>query len=350
MPIVNLFFDVRRAPNGISQEAHVGALLDLCERVDRLPSVSSSVGLPEHHGFADGYLPSPVVLGAAIAGRTRHMRLDLVLVLPLYEPVRLAEDLAVLDLASKGRLTVTCVAGYVESDFSMLGVELSVRGTLLEEHVQTLKAAWTGEEFEYQGRRIRVTPRPYQSPRPRIIIGGSTRAAARRAVRLADGFAPTTNPELLEMYRDELIAAGRDPGPKPEPPAPFQSLVAVSTEPDKTWKQVAEFCQYESNSYYDLQSKAFGDRLVKAFGDPPAYRHVDDPDELRTSGRYLVLTPEQCIEWARRTGSVSIQPLMCGLDPAIATRSIDLIEAEVLPALDSPVIDDAATHERTRKD
>src|SRR5262249_55084866 len=139
--------------------------------------------LSEHHGVDDGYLPAPLTLAAAIAGRTKNLRINIAAILvPLHDPVRLAEQLAVLDLLSGGRVGFVAGLGYRQEEFDMAGIDRKERGQLLDESVRVLRQAWTGEPFQWRGRTIRVTPKP-QSP-PMILIGGSTAGAARRAARL----------------------------------------------------------------------------------------------------------------------------------------------------------------------
>jgi len=174
----------------------------------------ASVTLSEHHGADDGYLPSLVTLASAIAARTESIHIMLAaLIAPMHDPLRIAEDLAVLDRISKGRISVTVAGGYVPSEFEMFGRTIGDRVRLTTEMVETLKAAWTGEPFEFRGRTVRVTPTPYPDPRPAILLGGSGERAARRAGRLAHGVLPTM-PEFWVFYCDEIRKPGRpDPGP-----------------------------------------------------------------------------------------------------------------------------------------
>src|SRR5262249_60340246 len=160
-------------------------------------------GVAEHHGVDDGSLPAPLTLAAAIAGRTRRININIAaLLVPLHDPVRLAEELAVLDLASGSRVGFVAGLGYREEEFAMAGVDRKARGRLLEEYVQVLRQAWTGEPFEWHGRTIRVTPRPCSEPL--MLVGGSTAAAARRAARLRLGFFPAIgDAHLADVYHDE---------------------------------------------------------------------------------------------------------------------------------------------------
>jgi alkanesulfonate monooxygenase SsuD/methylene tetrahydromethanopterin reductase-like flavin-dependent oxidoreductase (luciferase family) len=149
------------------------------------------IRVSEHHGSEDGYCPSPLTALAAIAGRTRRVRLrTMALLLPLYDPVRMAEDVAALDLVSAGRIELVIGAGYRESEFALFGKDRSTRGRQVEEGIAVLRRAWAGEEFSYQGRPV-ITPQPYQTGGPALLLGGSSHAAARRAARIADGFVPT---------------------------------------------------------------------------------------------------------------------------------------------------------------
>ena len=216
-----------------SSQELVAAALEQCAWADRLGFVS--VTLSEHHGSPDGYLPSPLVVGAAIAARTQNLRILLAaLIAPLHDPIRLAEDIAVLDVVSNGRVIPVLSAGYVESEFRTFGRTLAERRGIMDAIVPLLELAWTGEPFEYRGTEVRVTPRPVQQPRPPIFMGGGSRAAARRAARFADHFIPTL-PEFFELYRDECLALGKpDPGPAPRT---LGNFVHVAEDPDAAWEQ-----------------------------------------------------------------------------------------------------------------
>jgi alkanesulfonate monooxygenase SsuD/methylene tetrahydromethanopterin reductase-like flavin-dependent oxidoreductase (luciferase family) len=329
MASLSFHFDLRSSPTGATHAELTTAVLDICEWADRLENVAVTARVLEHHFSKDGYNPSPITLAAAIAGRTRRMAISAVVLLSFYHPLRLAEDLALLDLLSRGRLSFILAAGYRREEFDGFGVELHDRGRLMEEGISTLKKAWTGEPFEFRGKTVQVMPRPFQQPRPPIIMGGSSKAAARRAARIADGFAPT-DPALLHVYRDELIALGKDPGP--EPPSAgvggttLETLVAVSEDPDATWKEVAPHCLYEINTYFSwLRGTPAG---VAGFWEET------NADVLREKGRYLVLTPEELVRRAQgQGGAITIEPLLGGVAPEIAWRSLQLIAAKVLPAL-----------------
>lgn len=280
------------------------------------------VALSEHHGSDDGYCPSPLVLASAIASRTQTLRiLVAAVILPLYEPVRLAEDLAVLDLVSGGRVDLVVGAGYRAAELAMFGRTMDERVALVEEGIALLRAAWTGEEFDYRGRRIRVTPRPARPRGPALVLAGSTKAGARRAARLGDGFMPV-DISLWPVYVEECERLGRDPGPAPAMSGPM--FIHVAEDPDKAWAAIAPHALHETNSY--------GQWLNEAAALGP-YTPSDDADALRASGAYAVVTPDECIALAREHGALRLHPLMGGLPPELSWESLELIAAKVLPAL-----------------
>src|SRR3977135_4482055 len=152
-------------------------------------------------------------MAAAMAARTQHARIQIAaLIAPFHDPLRLAEDIAVVDLLSGGRLDLVIANGYVPGEFDMFGCELSDRVKRTTETVGTLKQAWTGAPFEFRGRTVQVTPAPAQPGGPKISLGGSGPAAARRAARIADGFMPSS-PAILDVYRDGMQKP-RQPDPR----------------------------------------------------------------------------------------------------------------------------------------
>jgi alkanesulfonate monooxygenase SsuD/methylene tetrahydromethanopterin reductase-like flavin-dependent oxidoreductase (luciferase family) len=314
-------FDLRNP--AIAQTAmadRYAAALDMAEWADRLGALNITVS--EHHGSPDGYLPSPLPMLGAMAARTRTSRLMVAaLIAPFYDPIRLAEDLLVLDNLSKGRIDLIIAAGYVESEFQMYGASLGDRAKRVVETVQTLKAAFAGESFEFRGRAVGITPGPYATG-PSITLGGSSEAAARRAARIADGFLPSV-PEVWDFYRDELHQLGRpDPGPCPIGP---NRTIALADDADKGWDRFAPFFLHETNAY--------GEWLAHNDGAGP-YEVVTDADELRARGEYVVLTPEDYIAELKAApfAFALLHPMCGGIPPELAWESLRLFEHEVMPA------------------
>ncbi len=297
------------------------AALDMAEWADRLGCVSIAVS--EHHGSPDGYLPSPLTMTAALAARTTNVRFMIAaLIAPFYDPLRLAEDSIVLDHLSKGRVDLIVGAGYVSEEFAMFDVPVAERAKRVTEVVRTLKAAFTGKPFEYRGRTVHVTPAPYRDGGPTLILGGSSEGAARRAARIADGFLPSV-PEVWEFYRDEVQRLGRsDPGPSP---IGQNRTVALADDVEVGWQQMGPYFLHEANAYGTWQARE---------GVASPYRNASDIDELRATGQYAVLTPDQYIDELRAASFpfAFFHPLCGGMPIELAWSSLHLFEHEVSPA------------------
>jgi alkanesulfonate monooxygenase SsuD/methylene tetrahydromethanopterin reductase-like flavin-dependent oxidoreductase (luciferase family) len=326
MAFFGMRFDMRTpafAPGTGAQRYR--AAVDMAAWADRVGFLL--VVLSEHHGSADGYLPSPIPMAAAIAARTETIRLMLsAIIAPFHDPLGLAEDLAVLDLLSAGRVDVVLANGYVQGEFDMFDVPMADRARITTETLRTLKAAWTGEPFDHRGRNVRVLPMPAQPGGPRISLGGSVEAAARRAARIADGFVPST-PEIWEFYVDECLKLGKpDPGPNM---GGDTSVVHVATNVDEAWEQLAPYAMHEVNAYGAWSAAA-------GLGTQVGYDRFEDADALRASGRYRVVTPEQLVADLTERGPFAftmLHPMVGGLPLEHAWRSLELIETQVLPAL-----------------
>jgi alkanesulfonate monooxygenase SsuD/methylene tetrahydromethanopterin reductase-like flavin-dependent oxidoreductase (luciferase family) len=324
MPRLRLSFDLRR-PTFAAASARdlAAAMLDICGWADRLGFDLAYFG--EHHGAEDGYLPSPLIASAAAAGRTSRLRFRPILLTPLYHPLRLAEDLAVADLLSGGRMSPVFAAGYRPPEFDMFGVGLSQRRSRVAEAIEVCKLAWTGEPFEFRGHTVTVTPAPAQQPRPSIIMGAVAEAPARRAAHLADGFDPG-DPRAWDFYRDECRKLGRDPG-EWIPRGP--TFLYVTHDPDAAWADVGPHLLHAANSYARWIAES-------EQGSSAWYPPIRSVDELRAGGAYQIVTPEQCISIARDLGPdghLILRPLFGGIEPKKAWAGLDLFEKEVLPYL-----------------
>src|SRR6185312_10755259 len=170
--------------------------------------------LCEHHGSDDGYLPAPLLLASAVAARTERLALSLILILPFYDPVRLAEDIAVLDILSKGRASYIMALGYRPEEYEIFGLSLADRGRLADEKLGLLRRLLAGETVVQDGRRIMVTPRPHTAGGPGLMWGGGSVAAARRAGRYGLGMlANASVPGMQEAYEAACRKHGHEVGP-----------------------------------------------------------------------------------------------------------------------------------------
>jgi alkanesulfonate monooxygenase SsuD/methylene tetrahydromethanopterin reductase-like flavin-dependent oxidoreductase (luciferase family) len=319
---IDLAYDMRAPGFGAPARELYAAALDQVQWADELGF--DTIGLGEHHASPDGYNPSPIPLACAMAGRTRRIAFRTsVLLAPLYDPVKLAEDLAVAQLACGGRLIAGIGAGYRPSEFEMFGKRLDERWAFMAEICAFLKQAWRGEPFEWQGRRVHVTPRP--DPPPPLWLGGSSRAAARRAAHIADGWYPPLEPKLWTPYRDECLKLGKpDPGPYR---ANGPIFLWVARDPDAAWDRVMPHVLHQLRSYSEWTIEAFGEAAGP-------YAKAMTAENVRKSDAYRVCTPEQTVELALGLGEPSVlflNPLLSGIDPKTSFQMLRLFEDEVLP-------------------
>ena len=325
--LFGLRFDFRNPSfAGTTPAARYEAAIEMAEWAERLGCVSIAVS--EHHGSPDGYLPSPLMMVAALAARTSTVRFMIAaLIAPFYDPLRLAEDLVVLDHLSRGRVDVIVGAGYVSEEFEMFDVPMSERARRVTETVHALKAAFTGAPFEYRGRAVHVTPAPYRDGGPGLVLGGSSEGAARRAARIADGFLPSV-PEVWEFYRDEVLRLGRpDPGPCP---IGTNRTVALAHDVEEGWERMGPYFLHEANAYGAWQAQE---------GVASPYRSASGVDALRATGQYAVMTPDEYVEELRAAPFpfAFFHPLCGGMPVDLAWSSLRLFEHEVRPAFEEAV-------------
>ena len=289
----------------------------------------SSVWLSEHHFSAEGYLPSLAAVLGALAMRTSRVRLGTaVLLAPLHHPLRLAEDLAVVDQLSGGRLDVGIAPGYKPDEFAVLGVPKGERGARTDETIEILKLAWGGERFSFAGKHftfddVIVAPPPVQPGGPPIWVGGSSLAAARRAARYGLCFMPDSGAglEVYDAYRSAVAV----------PPRVATNRVLFAAESrEKAWEICGPHFLYQFNAYRQWFSAAgdddsHGDELTDPSVLNPDHYFVGTPDDILaaiTASRDR-LGYEELVFWARPPG----------LPVEAATRSLELIARHVLPAL-----------------
>ncbi|MDQ0845352.1 LLM class flavin-dependent oxidoreductase [Streptomyces sp. V1I6] len=281
-----------------------------------------TVQTEEHHGAGNNWLPSPLAFAGAVLGATRRIAVTVSAVIgPLHEPLRMAEDIAVLDLIGQGRLVTVAGIGYRPEEYAQLGVDWSRRGQLQDELLETLLAAWTGESFVYRGRTVRVTPRPYTQPHPVLIVGGSSRAAARRAARFGLPFFPSAHlPELEAYYEERRAEYGTDGFCMM--PAEKTRLLHVSEDPDRAWALYGEHFLHEARTYASWQSPDIRSAVRSAAG---------TVGELRDEGVYRIVTPDECV--ALGAESLVLHPLCGGMPVDEGWRSLQLLCEHVLPRL-----------------
>jgi alkanesulfonate monooxygenase SsuD/methylene tetrahydromethanopterin reductase-like flavin-dependent oxidoreductase (luciferase family) len=282
----------------------------------------TTVQTEEHHGVDNNWLPSPFAFAGAVFGATRRIAVTVSAVIgPLHDPLRLAEEIAVLDLLSGGRLVTVAGIGYRPEEYALFDVEWRRRGRLQDELLETLLKAWTGEEFEYRGRTVRITPRPFTDPHPLLLVGGSSKAAARRAARLGLPFFPSAHlPDLEAYYKERLVEYGTEGWtmmPTAETP-----LLHIAENPDEAWARHGEHFLHEARTYASWQSGDIRSAVRSA---------AASVEELRAEGVYRILTPDECVE--QGLDNLVLHPLAGGMPVEEGWRSLRLFAERVLPAL-----------------
>ncbi len=327
-PLLALDFDLRHPEHvGASGPATYATALDIIGWADDIGFERVAFG--EHHQSPDGYLPCPLVFAAAAGARTRRMRIRISILLALlYDPLRLAEEVAVADLCTRGRLDLGLGVGYVEDDFTAFGRDYHQRGRNLDELVAFLRQAWTDEPFEHNGTTVRVTPRPFQDPMPIYLGGGASRRSIERAATLADGFFAPGMQRPWEAYRKTCAALGKpDPGSW-APRGPI-FLWVTTRDKDETWARLAPHIRHQIDSYGQWTKTGLG----TATG---PYIPTNDTESLRQGGAYQVVTPDEAIALATGlgpAGELHLNPLLAGIDPDEAWAMLRTFEREVLPHL-----------------
>jgi len=282
----------------------------------------------EHHGVDDGWIPAPLTVAALGIARTERIPFFVsACLLPLHDPVRIAEQIAVIDCAAPGRLITVFGAGYRVEEFEMAGVPHKQRTKVLEEHVDVVVRALTEEQFEWRGRTISVTPRPVSQPHPMIMVGGGVPAAARRAARLRLPMMPmNADPDLPQAYADEAAKIGYTGGFVTHPSGP--TFVHVTDDPERAWSEIGPYLLYETQTYASYQTAGQHSMPVV---------HADDIDGLRSATATIwVDTPDGIlarIDDDPSAASLNFHPLAGGLPPDLAWASLELFAAKVLPSL-----------------
>jgi len=299
-----------------------------------------SVWVTEHHFVDDGYLPSLLPLAAAIAARTSRVRIGTALLLaPLHDPIRLAEDAAVVDLISAGRLTLGLGLGWREEEFEGLHIPIRSRRRRLEDAIAILRQAWgpglvTGTPSSpYPG--ISVTPKPAREGGPPIWIGGFAEPAVRRAGAMADGFmdgevTPDTLAEHVGWAREELDRRGADE-------AGFEWSVYLPTFPwngDDAWERVRDHHWYVDWKYDDM-----GEARGRT-GPPPAAPPIPAEREAGLRAGILVGRPGEVAERIAALNAAAGGRLHYiarldwpGMEPAVRDESMRIFAEEVVPLL-----------------
>jgi probable F420-dependent oxidoreductase len=294
-----------------------------------------SVWMEEHHSVANHYWPSPITVLTGFATRTSRLVLGTdIIVAAFHHPVRLAEDVAMLDVISNGRFVLGIAIGYKPDEFALYGVPLERRGARFEEQLAIMKGLWTQERVQFRGTYYmvegRLEPRPVQQPHPPVWIGGWGDITLGRAATLADNWipGPTADLERLLAGKEQFLQRRAAAGLRAPTEWPLTRDVIIA-DTDKEARQLAE--EHIMVAYRREYAGGWRHPFIDA-------SIATDLDKLMDD-RFIIGGPEQCLARIRRfIEAYGMTHLICrmffpGMPHARIMRGLELISREIMPAL-----------------
>lgn len=338
---LGLIYDFRN-PSRADWKTRYDATLEQIAWIDStLPF--DGIRVTEHHFYEDGYMPSPLLMLAAVAVKTERVTIGTnLLQLPLHHPVRVSEESLVLDALSGGRMELGVGAGYHPQEFGGLGADLGTRPSTMKEALEVLRLAFDGATFSYEGKRFRipeveVTPIPVRPGGPGLWMGAFAPAAIERAATYADGFLAFTATGITE-YFEACDKVGR---PVEEQRANQTYWAIIAEDPERAFAKCGPHWLYQLNEYivrggvpnatvpYESADKALADGLI-----------------LLTDGDGAVATFNEAI--GKGAIDINIIPVMPGEPLDEAAERIEYIAAHVIPRLDKSTHPAAASNKLRR--
>jgi alkanesulfonate monooxygenase SsuD/methylene tetrahydromethanopterin reductase-like flavin-dependent oxidoreductase (luciferase family) len=297
-----LFYDFRNPP---AWQRHYPRIYgEIFEQIEWAEQHGfDNVWISEHHLVEDGYAPSTLPIAAAIAARTKTIRIGTaILILPLHNPIRVAEDAATVDIISGGRFELGVAVGYKIEEYESFGIPKKQRGGRTTEGLEIIRRLLDGETVNYRGKYYEVTgaklaPLSVQQPRLPLWAGGFTPAIVQRAARHADGFLAVGGPskELFDGYVAALQALGK-PTTDLRLAGGYFWLIPAE-DPEKSWREAAPHVLYQLNLYAEWFQKS----------GLPLLPHIRDEAHLKELGILNVVEVDTCIAMIR--GFASAVPL-----------------------------------------
>lgn len=328
--IVGLYSDLRNPPpfHRPWRERYEQAL-DRFAEAERLGA--GAAWLSEHHLFEDGYLPQPMTFAAAVAMRTKRIRIATAVMLgPIRPALDLAEQYAVVDVLSGGRVELGLGLGYRVPEFEAYGVEIKERYPLLEQRVREVRRLWESGE---------CTPPPLQQPVPGWV-GATGPRAARMAGRLGEGLL-WLDSKLLEPYVEGLEESGHS-----AEDARMAGLanVILADDPEATWPRIAPHLAYQRDTYnrYGAEGRAASNLRPTTLDPTGAAVNVDElrqPAAEALPPSFDVVTADEAID--RLSAWLAPMPVkhvylwesIAGMPDDICERHLELVATRLAPAL-----------------
>lgn len=299
-----------------------------------------SVWLEEHHGVKNHYWPSPMIGLAGLATRTERILIGTdIMIMPLYHPVRTAEDSAMLDILSRGRFILGAAIGYKPDEFALYQVAMEKRGERFVESIELIKQLWTQEEVDYEGKyyqvkKLKIEPRPVTKPHPPVWLGGWGHLSLSRAARLADAWIPGPTAGLEKLidaqryYHDCLREAGIEPGTRANP----LTREVIIADTDEHAYEMAE--KHLLINYRDEYGGGKWQHPLIGNEDPSSVAQLDEISR----DRFLIGNPETVIQKIMRfKDPLNVDHLICrlyfpGIPHQFIMTELKLLAQEVIPA------------------
>ncbi len=284
--------------------------------------------VPEHHLADDGYMPSPLIALTAMAARTKTIKLGSAIALaPLYNPMRFAEDCAVLDILCGGRLEMGLAIGYRKRETEAFGVDFTKRGRMFDEFLQITTRLWTGETVDFAGQFYSLTGARLMPPAPRgripLFIGSFTDKAMERVARYGDGFIGSG--DLCDLYAEKMREQGRDMTSAKV--RTTELFMVAADDPEKAVDELAPYFHHVNNSYGEWFNEGGGVEGLKSM----------TLDEFKASGIMQIMTPADAIAAIRaKQARMPLDHVMMMMPPGLpAPRFVEyaqLFADKVIPA------------------
>lgn len=320
---VAIVFHTRRYPSRDNQYS-VDFHKNLKEMIAWSDDKVNTLAFSEHHATADGFMNSPLAFAAFAAGCSSRVGMAIsALLLPLHDPLMVAEQLTAIDLLSGGRLRTTLGLGYRVEEFGALGINWETRGKIFTEKTEILLRLLEGEMVSCRGQDVKLTHLPHSDIRNILYMGGNSLAAARRAAKFKLHYAAAIKDDPVEdIYREECAKQGFAGITLSRESIAF---CLISKNPDETWERYGSHLLYDAMCYGSWSHES---RISAVESDAKSIR------ELREAGVYQVLTPEQAIQHFKDNEGMALNPLAGGLPLDIGWETLRLYESEVLPHID----------------
>lgn len=330
---LGVVYDFRNPPDsGIATPRLYAEILEQVVWLEQLGL--DLVWFTEHHFVEDGYLPSWTPVAGAMAARTQRLRFSTdICLLPFNHPVRLAEDLAVLDNLSNGRIDLGVGLGYAPHEFRGFGIPLSHRVSRTDEGLEVLRRCFTGERFSFHGKRYQfddvvIKPGYVQPGGPPLWVAATTAEGALRAARFNCNLLPQGPPDqTVALWRSTLAEAGQNP-------ANYRVGIIrpcfITDDPEREWPAVRQAERYRMQLYARFFAES-------GRGVPP------DQDKQRIPQTWIVGNVEHCVaELSTYIKEHGITDLVTwavppGMRPAQMQRSLERFATEVAPRLRAAV-------------